>query len=105
MPIVVTIITVIVVGSLVGFLASKIIHDSEFSVGGCIAIGIVGALVCGGFTFMQKDITVGSMLSRIGFSIFGAVCVFVGGWIGIKLRRRIKKAENKAENADDVKPE
>ena len=104
MPIVVTIITVIVVGSLVGILASKIIRDSEFSVGWCIAIGIVGAF-WSSFAFMQKDITLGSMLSRIGFSIFGAVCVLVGGWIGIKLRRRIKKAANKEENADEVKPE
>ena len=100
MPIVITIITVIAVGSLVGFLASKIIHDSELSVRWCMVIGIIGAF-WSSFVFMQKDITLSTMISRVGFSLFGSVGVIAGAWVGIKLRRRIKKKEHKEENADE----
>ena len=104
MPIVITIITVIAVGSLVGFLASKIIRDSELSVGWCMVIGIIGAF-WSSFVFMQKDITLSTMISRVGFSLFGSVGVIAGAWVGIKLRRRIKKEketdEKKAEETGE----
>ena len=67
-----SIIMVLVIGALAGWLAGKLTKGKGFGVIGNIVIGIIGAIV-GGFLFSLLGVTAGGLLGSLATATIGAV--------------------------------
>ena len=81
---IISLITFLVVGALVGWLAGIIVKGKGFGAIGNIIVGIVGSVI-GGFVFGLLGITTGGLLGSIVMATIGAVILLF-------LIRVIKKA-------------
>ena len=69
-----SLIMVLIIGALAGWLAGKIMKGVGFGVIGNIVVGIVGAFV-GGFIFSLLGITAGGLIGSLVTATVGAVAL------------------------------
>lgn len=67
-----SLIMVLIIGALAGWLAGKLMQGRGFGIAGNIAIGIVGAIV-GGFLFGLLGVTAGGHVGSLITATVGAV--------------------------------
>ena len=69
-----SIIMVLVIGALAGWLAGKITKGKGFGIAGNIVVGIIGAIV-GGFMFSLLGVTAGGFIGSVITATVGAVAL------------------------------